>query len=225
MDNTEKYQLKIEHISKVLLSIDSVHQPAVIGLCEVENKNVLADLINNTDLNNFNYRVIHKDSPDFRGIDCAAIYRDDLFTPIKEKYIQVIFPFDSTYTTREILYIKGLAFNTDTMHLFVNHWTSRWGGQEVTEGKRMYIAGMLKTMSHPIRLKILCLLQDKEMTVGDIREEVKTTNANVSQHLNILRSQGIIDYRKDANFIYNRIQDPRIIELMGKMQTLFCPSI
>lgn len=84
---------------------------------------------------------------------------------------------------------------------------------------------LLKSMSHPIRLKILCLLQDKEMSVGDIREQVKTTNANVSQHLNILRSQGIIDYRKDANFIYNRITDPRIIELMQTMQTLFCPSV
>ena len=84
---------------------------------------------------------------------------------------------------------------------------------------------LLKSMSHPIRLKILCLLQDHEMSVGDIREQVKTTNANVSQHLNILRSQGIIDYRKDANFIYNRINDPRIIELMAKMQTLFCPSV
>ncbi len=84
---------------------------------------------------------------------------------------------------------------------------------------------LLKSMSHPIRLKILCLLQDQELSVGDIREEVKTTNANVSQHLNILRSQGIIDYRKDANFIYNRIHDPRIIELMGKMQSLFCPSV
>lgn len=84
------------------------------------------------------------------------------------------------------------------------------------------IAAMLKTMSHPIRLKILCLLQDKEMTVGDIREEVKTTNANVSQHLSILRNQGIIGYRKDANFIYNRISDTRVLELMQTMRNLYC---
>jgi len=84
------------------------------------------------------------------------------------------------------------------------------------------IAGMLKTMAHPIRLKILCLLQDREMTVGDIREEVKTTNANVSQHLSILRNQGIIDYRKDANFIYNRINDTRVLELMQIMHKLYC---
>ena len=60
------------------------------------------------------------------------------------------------------------------------------------------ISKLLKSMSHPIRLKILCLLQEQEMSVGDIRNQVETTNANVSQHLNILRSQGIIDFRKDA---------------------------
>lgn len=82
---------------------------------------------------------------------------------------------------------------------------------------------ILKSMSHPIRLKILCLLQDRELSVGDIRDQVETTNANVSQHLNILRSQGIIDYRKDANFIYNRITDKRIIDLIQTMRGLFCP--
>ncbi len=86
------------------------------------------------------------------------------------------------------------------------------------------VAKILKSMSHPIRLKILCLLQDGEMTVGDIRNEVETTNANVSQHLNILRAQGIIDYRKDANFIHNKITDKRILELIMNMQQLFCPD-
>ncbi len=81
---------------------------------------------------------------------------------------------------------------------------------------------LLKSMSHPIRLKILCLLQEGEMSVGDIRDQVKTTNANVSQHLNILRNQGIIDYRKDANFIYNKITDKRIVDLIQKMRNLFC---
>lgn len=84
------------------------------------------------------------------------------------------------------------------------------------------VAALLKTMSHPIRLKILCLLQEKEMTVGELREEVKTTNANVSQHLAILRNHGILSARKDANFIYNNIEDPRILDLIGNMRQLFC---
>ncbi len=86
------------------------------------------------------------------------------------------------------------------------------------------VAALLKTMAHPIRLKILCLLQEKEMTVGDIRSEVQTTNANVSQHLTILRNQGIIAFRKDANFIYNRISDARILSLICTMRDLFCQT-
>ncbi len=86
------------------------------------------------------------------------------------------------------------------------------------------LAGLLKAMSHPIRLKILCLLQDSELSVSGIREQVKTTNANISQHLNILRNQGIIDYRRDANFIYNRISDQRINELIKTLQRLFCTT-
>jgi DNA-binding transcriptional ArsR family regulator len=87
------------------------------------------------------------------------------------------------------------------------------------------LSKLLKSMSHPIRLKILCLLQDQELSVGEIRDRVKTTNANVSQHLNILRSQGIIDFRKDANFIFNKITDKRILELIQKMRSLFCPDM
>lgn len=84
------------------------------------------------------------------------------------------------------------------------------------------IAGLLKAMAHPIRLKILCLLREKEMSVGDLQATVQTTNGNISQHLTILRNQEIITCRKDANFIYNRIADPRVMQLMECLQSLFC---
>lgn len=86
------------------------------------------------------------------------------------------------------------------------------------------LSSLLKSISHPIRLKILCLLQEKEMTVGDIRDQVETTHANISQHLSILRNQGVIGFRKDANFIYNRIADGRINELMKTLHDLFCQN-
>lgn len=86
------------------------------------------------------------------------------------------------------------------------------------------VAAQLKTLSHPIRLKILCLLQEDEMTVGAIREVVETTDANVSQHLAILRNQGIIDFRKEANFIYNRISDSRVLELIELLRTIYCDN-
>jgi len=87
------------------------------------------------------------------------------------------------------------------------------------------LAVLLKSISHPIRLKILCLLQDRELTVSEIREEVETSGANISQHLNIMRNQGIIGSRKEANYIYNCIADERIIELMKTMKQLFCPIV
>jgi len=87
-----------------------------------------------------------------------------------------------------------------------------------------HVAALLKTMSHPIRMRILCLLQDNELTVGDLRSEVKTSNANVSQHLTILRNKQMIASRKEANYIYNRIADKRILELISTMKNLFCPA-
>ena len=90
------------------------------------------------------------------------------------------------------------------------------------EEKVEAVSALLKSISHPLRLRILCLLQDGEMSVGEILDEVLTSNANVSQHLAILRNQGIIETRKEANFIYNRIADQRVIRLMETMQDLFC---
>ncbi len=83
------------------------------------------------------------------------------------------------------------------------------------------ISKLMKSISHPIRFKILCLLRDEEVSVGDLVERLKSSNSNISQHLSILRNQGIIDYRKDANYIYNRITDWRIIELIRKVHQLY----
>ena len=84
------------------------------------------------------------------------------------------------------------------------------------------LAVLLKSISHPFRLKILCLLQDKEMTVGEISKAINTTDANISQHLSILRHQGIVGSRKQANFIYNHIIDDRFTRLIDTLQGLFC---
>lgn len=84
------------------------------------------------------------------------------------------------------------------------------------------LATLLKSISHPYRLQILCLLQEREMTVGEISKATNTTDANISQHLSILRHQGILGTRKEANFIFNRITDERVTSLIETMQGLFC---
>jgi DNA-binding transcriptional ArsR family regulator len=82
----------------------------------------------------------------------------------------------------------------------------------------------LKAMSHPLRLKILCTLGDQEVSVQDIVENVGTSQSNISQHLSILRDKGILTARKDANKVYYRIGDPKILNLIGSMREAFCSS-
>lgn len=80
----------------------------------------------------------------------------------------------------------------------------------------------LKAMSHPLRLKILCTLGDREVSVQDIVENVGTSQSNISQHLAILRDKGILASRKDANRVYYRVGDHRTLKLIGMMREVFC---
>lgn len=80
----------------------------------------------------------------------------------------------------------------------------------------------LKAMSHPLRLKILCTLGREEVNVQDIVEHVGTSQSNISQHLAILRDKGILASRKDANRVFYRVSDERLLQLIGMMRELFC---
>jgi len=80
----------------------------------------------------------------------------------------------------------------------------------------------LKAMSHPLRLKILCTLGDREVSVQEIVEHVGTSQSNISQHLAILRDKGILVSRKDANRVFYRVGDARTLALIGMMREVFC---
>ena len=80
----------------------------------------------------------------------------------------------------------------------------------------------LKAMSHPLRLKILCVLGDREVSVQDIVESVGTSQSNISQHLAILRDKGVLRTRKDANRVYYRVGDTRTLQLISMMRDVFC---
>ena len=82
----------------------------------------------------------------------------------------------------------------------------------------------MKAMAHPLRLKILCVLGDQEVSVQDIVEQVGTSQSNISQHLSILRDKGILSARKDANKVYYRIGDPKILQLISSLREAFCST-
>ena len=82
----------------------------------------------------------------------------------------------------------------------------------------------LKAMSHPLRLKILCVLGNQEVSVQDIVENVGTSQSNISQHLAILRDKGILKSRKDANRVFYKVGDERTLKLIEMMQHVFCST-
>lgn len=83
-------------------------------------------------------------------------------------------------------------------------------------------ARALKAISHPLRLKILCVVGDQEVCVQDIVDAVGTSQSNISQHLAILRDKGVLQTRKDANRVFYRVADARTLQLIVMMREVFC---
>lgn len=163
-----RYSKKVNDISKVLAAINKNELPEIIGLCEVENRKVLEDLIGTESLKSGKYAIAHFESPDFRGIDCALIYRPDEFKVLESKPVKVSFSNDARYTTRDILYVKGRTKNREEFHIFVNHWPSRIGGMEETEQKRVAVATILKNKIDSVRA---ANSDAKIIVMGDMNDE------------------------------------------------------
>ncbi len=140
----KKYRQKLLHVFKVISAAGHSYPPDIIGLCEIENRQVLKDLAYNTPLKQTPYLIVHEESPDHRGIDVALLFRPEHLKLLYHKAIPLHFPTDSLKTSRDILYTKLLWHQSDTLHLFVNHWPSRWGGVLHTAPYRYYAADILR---------------------------------------------------------------------------------
>lgn len=140
----ERYKKKIENLAKVIVGIGERYRmrpPDVIGLCEIENLKVLQDLVSHPVLRNFNYGIIHQDSPDERGIDVAMIYNKNSFLPVSIKYhsLQLLNEQRFREYTRNQLVVHGFIEN-EAVYLIVNHWPSRRGGETRSRPHRIAAA-------------------------------------------------------------------------------------
>ncbi len=142
--NTERYEKKLKNLSIVISSIRDDELPELVGLCEIENRKVIHDLIMQERIKNARYRFVHKDSPDTRGIDVALLYNAEEFLYLNHKIIPVKPEFDKDFKSRDILYVRGIINKKDTLHVFINHWKSRWGGTEETEKYRVEYARLVR---------------------------------------------------------------------------------
>ena len=139
-DNYKLNQLD-KVFSEIIKKENENRLPDIIGLCEVENKLVIDDLLNTETFKNHTYKIIHKQSPDGRGIDCALLV-DEKFEVLNSDFIKINNPKENR-ATRDIVFGK-LKFKNQIINVFVNHWPSRWGGQEASNYKRVFVAEVLR---------------------------------------------------------------------------------
>jgi predicted extracellular nuclease len=138
-----RYMDKRNNIFRVIANVGEWDTPALVGLVEIENRSVLDDLVKNTPLARYPYRIVHKDSPDQRGIDVALLYRGDYLKCTGQQFIRVRFS-DERKRTRDILYATLCTNKNDTFHVFVNHWPSRVGGIRQSEPGRIFAASLVR---------------------------------------------------------------------------------
>src|SRR5574344_1068635 len=181
--NWEKFCKKRDDIARTIIAAgDKYHFfPAVVGVAEVENRFVLNQLVKETPLARLGYKVIHKESPDKRGIDVGLLYRDKIFRPLAARAILVKISHDSVLLTRSVLYVKGLLnlsdeqteereverVACDTLHLFVNHWPSKLGDKKISDRNRMAASNTVKRVVDSI---LNCSINAKILVMGDLND-------------------------------------------------------
>ncbi len=143
--NNQKYQKKMANIAKVITAVGGWNAPALVGLCEIESRKCMIDLTRYSGLRTLNYKFLHHESPDTRGVDVALLYQPELFRPVHDEAIRIEFPMSPTSKTRDILFTTGIIPTGDSLHVFVCHFPSRLGGELESEERRLHVASVLRT--------------------------------------------------------------------------------
>ena len=196
-NRSEIYNKKVNNMARVIADIgtDLVKKsPSIVGLCEVENRNVIEDLLKDKNLKDKNYEIIHYDSPDERGIDVAMIYNEDVFKITSTKSHELII-YDNKSSkrnyTRDQLVVSGLLEN-ELIHLIVNHWPSRSGGEERSRAGRMAAAELNKKIIDSLQGKYK---DAKIITMGDFNDDPHDDSIkkilNAKKHIKDVEENGI----------------------------------
>ena len=201
--NKKRYSDKQQKISKTIIALGGWEAPELIGLCEVENRYVLNTLTKFTALKAAGYEIVHQDSRDRRGIDVAAIYRPDRFELINYEYYTLNFPFDPDSRTRDILHVIGRLPNQDTLHYFVNHWPSKFGGEFETMPKRNYAGKFVRQKVD----SILNISPNANIVItGDFNDEPATVSMTTE-----LGVQTELEQVKENKDLYNLMYPLRFV--------------
>lgn len=190
--DTERYNAKLAKLAEVISQLGDADGPEILGVCEVENRTVLEDLIKQPKLAKIGYRVVHQESPDERGIDNALIYKSAFFQVSHETITESVFPHDPDDRTRAILTVSGKLPDGKPAHFIINHFPSRSGGQEKSEPGRVYVASQVKQVVNDIMQKDQMA---RIFVMGDFNDE--PDNKSI---LEILGANGSPDFAKKELF-------------------------
>ncbi len=177
----ERYQEKLNNIARVLGDIAD-NGAAVVGLAEVENRHVLEDLVRNPSIRKRNYSIIHYDSPDPRGIDCALLYDARVFHPKSSGVRFIALPDESPIPTRDILFATG-TIEDEVFHFIVAHWPSRYGGDPASAGRRMVAAQTMRQVADSLLREYP---GSKAILMGDFNDD--PFDASVVEGLNLCQT-------------------------------------
>lgn len=177
--NSVKYQKKLSNMERVLFDIAAINKnfPAVIGVSEIENRLVLEDLIAQPKLAHGNYRIVHYDSPDRRGVDCAFFYRPDVFKLEGSKAHKFDMPGMPNFYTRDLVTMWG-TIEGEPFFFLVSHWPSRLGGKEASDPKREAAARQCRRIADSVRM---ANPNTKVVIMGDLNDDA--TDKSVTEVL------------------------------------------
>lgn len=170
--NTEKYHHKLKNNSKVISEMGTEISPdgiAVLGLCEIENRKVIEDLIHTSALKSKNYQIVHYNSPDRRGVDVALIYQPKYFKVTNSKSYTLTLPNDTSFRTRDQLLVSGDLLG-ERMHYIVCHWPSRRGGESASAPLRMAAAKLTRQIIDSLQTNDP---NAKVILMGDLNDDPK----------------------------------------------------
>jgi len=190
--NTQKYRIKLDHMSTVISQIGSElfpGGPAILGISEVENRSVVEDLVNTPKLKASKYDFVHYESPDKRGIDVALLYRKDFFKVLSSRAVPLRIKSMPDWTSRDQLVVTGI-FDDEQIDIIVNHWPSRSGGEKRSQPLREAAAALTKSLVDSIYKSNP---NAKIFIMGDLNDD--PINNSVQ---NVLNAKGKQDDVKDG---------------------------
>ena len=201
-----RFYRKRNNLYKAILALSENRPLGIMGVCEVENEYVLVSLFAQTPLKNHNYRWVHYEGPDRRGIEPAIVYSLDHFMLVESAAIPYVNSAAPESRSRDILYAKfvSVAEATDTLHVFVNHWPSKYSGELETENSRACAASLLRAEVDSILAAAPDGYQPKVIIMGDMND----TPDAASVH-DVLRTRSFDDREEGS-----------LTNLMGKSEGL-----